>query len=288
MNDTTIVSSKTIAIVCNPLAGAGRSVALTEKISDELSKRQITHAVFKENWPENFNPFTDAWIVGGDGTLNYFINRYREIKLPLVIFKGGSGNDMHWILYGNKSFEEQLECALSVTAKPIDAGKCNEKLFINGVGIGFEGAVAESVADKNKSAGKTTFLIAVLKKIFFYRSKKYKVCADEISIQKKYLMISVSNGRRAGGGFYIAPEASVDDGLLDVTLIYAISPFLRLRWLPVIEKGKHLRLPFVSHFTTQKIVIESDQLLQTHLDGEVYKNKKLEIEIKPAQFRFRY
>ncbi len=281
-------TAKNIAIVCNQLAGVGRAVALTNNIADELVKGRIFHSVFKENWPENFDGFTDVWIVGGDGTLNYFINKCPDIKLPLTIFRGGSGNDVHWLLYGNKNWLEQLEVALMSSPKPIDAGRCNEKLFINGVGIGFEGAVAENVAGKKKKPGKTSFMIAVLKKIFFYQSKNYSIQSEETNANGKYLMISVSNGRRAGGGFHIAPVAEADDGWLDVITIKAISPLLRLRWLPVIEKGKHLNLSFISHFKTKKIIIESRQLIQAHLDGEIYHNNKLEIEMLPGKFLFCY
>ncbi|MFI5133686.1 MAG: diacylglycerol/lipid kinase family protein [Chitinophagales bacterium] len=281
-------TEKNIAIVSNALAGAGRSITLAEKISAKLSNKQILHSLFKNDWPADFNNFTDVWIVGGDGTLNYFINQYPRIKLPLVIFNGGTGNDVHWLLYGEKNFEEQLAIALTAFPKPIDAGRCNERLFINGVGIGFEGAVAESLAEKKKKPGKTSFLIAILKKIFFYRSKNYTVQSAEIKRQGKHLMISITNGRRAGGGFHIAPVASANDGLLDVIMVKAISPFMRLRYLPVIEKGKHLHLSFIHHFQTKKIIVESDQLIQSHLDGEVYLNNKMEIEILPGQFLFRY
>lgn len=286
-----MTAPQNIAIVCNSLAGAGRAISLAEKISSELSNKKIPYSLFKENWPSDFNSFTDVWIVGGDGTLNYFINQYPDIKLPLVIFNGGTGNDVHWMLYGKMDFEEQLKIALTATPKSIDAGKCNERLFINGVGIGFEGAVAESVTGKKKKPGKTSFMIAILKKIFLYRSKKYKISSEGMPSASgglSYLMVSITNGRRAGGGFHIAPVASVDDGLLDVVLIKAISPLKRLRWLPVIEKGKHLNLSFIKHFTTKKIIIESEQPVQSHLDGEVYKNKKLDIEILPGRFLFRY
>jgi diacylglycerol kinase family enzyme len=192
------------------------------------------------------------------------------------------------LLYDKKSFEEQMETVLTATPKPIDAGRCNERLFINGVGIGFEGAVAESLAGKKKKPGKTSFMIAILKKIFLYRSKNYSVRSSEHNADGKRLMISVTNGRRAGGGFHIAPVAKADDGLLDIILINAITPFMRLRWLPVIEKGKHLDLSFIKYYQARKLVVESDQLIQSHLDGEVYKNNKLEIEILPGKFFFCY
>ena len=110
-------TSRKIAIVCNELAGAGKATFLAERLSLQLSGRAVLHSLFTENWPDNFDGFTDIWIAGGDGTLNYFINRYPDIKLPLVIFNGGTGNDFHWLLYGNMSLQEQQQLAL--TADPI-------------------------------------------------------------------------------------------------------------------------------------------------------------------------
>lgn len=282
-------NKKNIAIVCNPIAGAGRSVTISELISTILFAKQIPHSLFKENWPINFNGFTDVWISGGDGTLNYFINHYPDINLPIVIFHGGTGNDVHWLLYGNKSVEEQLELSLRASPKPIDAGRCNERFFINGAGIGFEAAVAKSLTGKKKKAGKASFMAAILRKIFFYRSQSYRIIADGITIaEKRYLMIDVCNGSRAGGGFHIAPESKADDGLFDVVLIDALHPLKRIRWLPVIEKGKHLHLPFIHHFRAKKIIIENDSTIHSHLDGEYYAANRLEIEILPAKFFFRY
>lgn len=277
-----------IAILCNPLAGTGKALLLSEKIVDALRGENISFALFQQNWPDDLSVFTNVWIVGGDGTLNYFINRYPGIKLPLVIFKGGTGNDVHWLMYGDKTFEEQFAIALSAEPKLIDAGQCNEKLFINGAGIGFEGEIARSLTGKKKLPGKTSFMMAILKKIFFYRSQTYRIKSEDFDDLKSQLMISVTNGRRAGGGFHIAPVAEINDGWLDMVLIDPLSPLSRLRYLPVIEKGKHLRLPFVHHCTLKKIVIESEKMIQCHLDGEYYPSEKLEIEILPGRFLFRY
>ena len=282
-------NKKNIAIVCNQLAGVGKAVTLAKKIVAELSNKQISHSFFKENWPADFNEFTDIWIIGGDGTLNYFVNHYLDIKLPLVIFNGGTGNDFHWLLYGKINFEEQLQIALSAEPKPIDLGRCNERFFINGVGVGFEGEVAKSLTGKRKKAGKASFMAMILRKIFSYRSKIYRVIADDKPfVSKKYLMVDVSNGSRAGGGFHIAPQARADDGLFDIVLIDALHPLKRLRWLPVIEKGKHPGLSFIHISKAKKITIESDSIIQSHLDGEYYSAYKLEIEIMTGKLLFRY
>jgi diacylglycerol kinase (ATP) len=280
---------RNISIVCNKLAGGGRAVALSKRIAGELQSRSINSTLYIGDWPPDFNRFTDVWIVGGDGTLNYFFNKYPGIALPLVIFNGGTGNDVHAILYKEKNFDEQLQTALTAAPRPVDAGKCNEKYFINGVGIGFEGAVAKRLTGKKKKrSGKAAFMGTILQKVFFYSSKKYKAFSNEYNEEDQKLLISVMNGHRAGGGFHIAPSSSIDDGLLDVVMVDKLHPFLRLRWLPVIEKGKHLELPFIKHFRTKKLVVTSEEPIDTHLDGEYYSAKRLEIELLPAKYLFRY
>jgi diacylglycerol kinase (ATP) len=279
-------SSKNIAIVCNALAGAGKAVPLAEKIAAALSQKNIAYTFFNNNWPEGFNDFTIVFIVGGDGTLNYFVNHYPDIKTPLVIFNGGTGNDFHWLLYGNKTFDEQLQTALAQNARPVDLGKCNDRYFINGVGIGFEGAVAKALLGKKKLGGKASFMITILKNILTYRSKQYFIKSAEQEFTGKRFVVDITNGRRAGGGFHIAPEAKADDGLFDIIIADVLSPLQRLRYLPAIEKGKHLNLFFIHHFRTKKIIVESDEAMQYHLDGEYFEASKLNIEIFPAALNF--
>ncbi len=279
---------KNIAIVCNPLAGAGRATRLAAAIKKELEGRSLTHTLFRDSWPLSFHAFSDVWIVGGDGTLNYFINHYPDIQLPLAIFRGGTGNDVHSILYGKQNWKEQIEYVLKTAPKPLDAADCNGKLFINGTGIGFEGEVARSLTGKKKLPGKISFLAVILQKIFSYRSKHYSIISEDFTTDDRFLLISVMNGKRAGGGFMVAPASVFNDGLLDMVLVKPLGIFQRLRYLPVIEKGKHLELPFITYLRTKKVSFESRQPIQAHLDGEYYTALKIAIRVLPAAFYFRY
>jgi YegS/Rv2252/BmrU family lipid kinase len=283
-----ISDKKNIAIVCNALAGAGMALPMTKKIAEALLAANITYMVFYETWPNGFDGFTDIFIVGGDGTLNYFINQYPDIHLPLVLFKGGTGNDFHWLLYGDQTLEEQLQIALNATPKPIDVGKCNERYFINGLGIGFEGAVVKDLSGKKKRPGKASFFISILKNIFSYHSKFYTVESVEKTLKGKMFLVDISNGRRTGGGFHITPDAKADDGLLDVLIAKALHPLQRLFYLPVIEKGKHLHLSVVHHYHTKQIKIVCDELVSYHLDGEYGEAKDFEIQILAGAVSFRY
>ncbi len=276
-----------IAIATNTLAGSGKAVKLAQKIHRILNEKNIKSAIFTEKeWDERMYHFDQVWIAGGDGTVNYFVNRYNDIKKPLCIFNGGTGNDFHALLYGKTTVKEQVALVLLSIPKPIDAGKCNDRYFLNGVGIGFEGAVAKSLQGVNKWFGKTSFLISILKHIFFYKERRYIITSAEKTIEGKFLMISIANGTRYGGGFYVAPLAKPDDGLFDANLVKPLSPFKRLKYLPVIEKGKHLELAFIDYYNTRQINIQSDKPIQAHLDGEYLESNELIIEILPAHFNF--
>lgn len=279
---------RNIAILCNPLAGAGRAISLTEKIVAHLTGKQQPFLLFNDNWPNDLKSYTEAWVIGGDGTINYFVNQYPDVSIPLVFFNGGTGNDLHWLLYGDIDPEQQLLKLAQFKPRRIDLATCNDKYFLNGIGIGFEGVVAKDLAGKIKRPGKTSFLIAILKRIFFYSSRRYQTSSEELKTNNQYLIIDVANGQRAGGGFHMAPASAVDDGLLDVVLVNKLHPLLRLRYLPVIEKGKHLGLPFIRHYKTHKIVIESDHEMLAHLDGEFYSAKKMEIGILPGRLSIKY
>ena len=276
-----------IAIATNTLAGNGKAVKLAEKIQGILNKKKINSQIFTEKeWDERMADFDQIWITGGDGTVNYFVNQFNDIKKPLCIFNGGTGNDFYALLYGKTTVEEQIMQVLQSAPKPIDAGKCNDRYFLNGVGIGFDGAVAKSLQGVNKWGGKTSFLISILRHILFYKEQYYTITSTEKTVEGKFLMISIANGTRYGGGFYVAPLAKPDDGLFDATLVKPLFVLKRLKYLPLIEKGKHLALPFIDYYNTQKITIQSNQLIQAHLDGEYVESNTIIIEILPAHFNF--
>src|SRR5580693_6828514 len=97
---------KNIAIVCNTQAGKGKAIATLGRVLKRLADKDIPYATFCDSLPGDFDQFSSVWLVGGDGTLNFFINRFPDIRIPIAIFKGGTGNDFAWKLYGNRSIDE--------------------------------------------------------------------------------------------------------------------------------------------------------------------------------------
>ncbi|MCA6450473.1 MAG: hypothetical protein IM584_06125 [Chitinophagaceae bacterium] len=282
------MSITAVAILENPRAGKGRSAAVATWLHNELEKRQIPSTIYKDEWPLELAGFSDAWLIGGDGTINYFINRYPDCDKALALFKSGTGNDFAWKLYGNKTNAEQLEQVLQATPRCIDAGRFNEHLFINCLGLGFDGEIVRSMGSIRMLGGKLGYLLAVVTKIFRFREKRFTIQAGTEKWQGPYLLVMVVNSSRAGGGFFVAPEASVEDGSLDMVLCEPLTMFKRLRYLPVIQKGKHLHLPFVTHRQGYEFRISCYEAVDIQADGDLYRAKDLTIEVLPGKFRFRY
>lgn len=232
-----------IGLFVNPIAGKGKSLLVLREVERLLKREKISFFSFISNWPESLQGCEEGWIIGGDGTINFFINKYQNPSIPLAPLGGGTGDDFSWSLYGKISVESKVMKVLQSPCRLVDAGICNQRIFLNLIGIGFDGAVLESLGEKSRSWGHLTYLTEVIRKIFTYREINFIIRTGAQEFTGRRLLVSISNAPRTGGGFMIAPEARTDDGMLNLMLCDPLSRILRLRYLPVIEKGKHLKLP---------------------------------------------
>jgi YegS/Rv2252/BmrU family lipid kinase len=183
--------------------------------------------------------------------------------------------------------EDCLKLALCGTARQVDAGICNGKYFINGVGIGFDGEIVKSIhKEKAFLHGHLAYYAAVLRKVFSYVESEIEVKTNDLAWKLQTFMLTVANGSRYGGGFLVAPNAKVDDSLLDVVLIPRITILQRLKLLPGAGEGKHMHITL--HTTAQSVAVRAERKLSAHFDGEEMESENFEINILPGKFLLRY
>ncbi|MEO6328089.1 MAG: diacylglycerol kinase family protein [Ginsengibacter sp.] len=276
-----------IALLINPLPGKKR-IHVANEIIKALSERKISFTSFSSTWPADINMYKEAWVIGGDGTLNYFLNFYKNIQIPIAIFKAGTGNDFAWKLYGEKSIIEQLDHVLKAVPKQVDAAKCNEHIFINGVGIGFDGEVVKAIKTIRFLGRHSGYLWVVLQKIFSFKEYNYHIKFNDQFLAEKFLLVIITNSSRVGGGFMVSPTADITDGKLNMVLCKPLSVLTRLRNLPVIEKGKHLYKKYILHAEIESVEIVCDQEIFAHLDGELINRRSFNISVMPKHYLFKY
>lgn len=277
----------TIGLFINPTAGKGKALKTAAIIKQRLQNQQLAFTAY-EAWPTEFPAVTEAWIVGGDGSLNYFINLYPEVAVPLTIFKGGTGNDFAWKLYGDCNTEQQLDCVLTTGPKPVDVGICNGKLYFNSTGVGFDGEVLRSMKAVRFFGGHLGYLLVVIKKIFTFKESRFTIEADGQHFNDRYLIVAVNNSSRTGGGFMVSPKASVADGMLDMVLCKKLSILQRLKVLPIIEKGKHIDLPFIHYGQHHAVTIQCEKQMYAQLDGELISGQTFTMSVLSGRFLFKY
>jgi diacylglycerol kinase (ATP) len=294
--------SKKWVFIINPVAGNGFALSLVDKIKEMILVHKLdAELVFTEKkghateMSDQYarKGFTYIIGVGGDGTFN-------EIAAPLVnrkeiitgLIPGGTGNDFIQITGFPGRFEEKdWDIFFRQNIIKMDVGHCNEKIFLNGMGLGFDAQVAaENYTEPGevKRGGKNKYIWHILKTLLFFKEKKMSVLSDGKSSETDCFINTVANGRRFAGSFYLTPKAISNDGLLDVCSIKRLSLPQRLKILLMVPKGTHINDKKVNYYQTRKLSLEFPVKVPYHVDGELYFSQHFEIGVFPGALNIIY
>ena len=284
----TNIDLKKICFLVNPQKNAIAIKAYFEWVLAEVANKMPKWAVqlFHEEWPSDLQNFDEVWVMGGDGTFNYFVNKYPDCSIPIGLFEGGTGNDFYWKIFGKISREEHLSHILNGHTASLDAGQVNQMIFLNGVGIGIEGDVLKSMKAIRFIGGALGYYLAAIPQLFKFKS--YIISFERAGkiFSKKVFLCMVFNSSRAGGGFHFFPMASIQDGALNMMLCNPIAIIKRLFYMPLIQKGKHVNYPFLEFSTIQSTRIHCNRVLIAQVDGEILESDIFDFKILPAKFKY--
>lgn len=290
--------SRRVFVLANPTAGRGKTARALPTITSALKDKGLDFSLHNTTGQgtvqgllqKHLNAsFTEILVVGGDGTFHELINALPHFDLPIGLIQSGTGNDFIKALDGGKSLRHQLDRALMASAKPIDLGICNGKLFHNGVGIGFDGQVANRAAElKGKGGSVWSYYQAIAEALFSYKGVSMHLEAQDESREGMKFMTTIANGVAFGGGLKVTPKASITDGLLDVCEVNRLSVAGRLWRLPFLVAGKHAGLPKINYFKTQEITISGPNEMPAHIDGEVFGAKHFQIGLSKHKLLLRH
>ncbi|HLK52463.1 MAG TPA: diacylglycerol kinase family protein [Candidatus Angelobacter sp.] len=229
-----------------------------------------------------------ALIFGGDGTVHRHLPQLHQHKIPMLVVPTGSGNDFAKGL-GIRSVEAALGawqqfCADQKNVKGIDLGLiragAQETLFCCVAGVGMDAdanARANRMPPWLKSRG--GYVLAALQSLIAFKPAEMKITAEGREIRRSAFFIAVGNALSYGGGMKVTPQATVDDGLLDVCLVSKMNKLKLLCWVPTIFFGQHLRLKQVEYFQASQVRIETERKLDLYADGDYAAQTPVEIEL---------
>lgn len=236
-------------------------------------------------------------VAGGDGTLHEVINGLmlvpKENRPSLGIVPLGSGNDFANSLGIQHNPVEALNRIYTGVSQTMDVGKFDfgdgtPAFFNNTFGMGFDATVTIRTMRINYVRGFMMYLVAVLQTIAFNHDAVHmKIDVDGQTWEEDTLMLVACNGPREGGGFAVAPDASITDGYLNYASVCKVSRLMMLRLIPEVMNGTHGRFKQVKLGKFHQMQIQSDRPFTVHADGEVIRGfgtdtRRVRIEVVPA------
>lgn len=286
-----------VLLFYNPKAGNGMFKSNLDLIIEKFQKKKmliipiradrrgILNEIFKQINPKEYCKIIAA---GGDGTINIVVNAMIEhnIDLPLAIFPAGTANDFAYYFDLPSKIEEMVEIATGENYTYADVGKANDKYFINVAAMGFLVDVSQKTDPNIKNTlGVVSYYLRGVVEMPNLKPIPVKITSEEYTAEEKIYFMLVMNGRSAGGFKRIAPNAEVNDGLLDVMLFREMPIFEFAPLFINIMQGHHQENKNVKFFQTKKLKIESDQEVGTDIDGEPGAKFPLDIEILQKKLR---
>ena len=266
-----------VIVIANPKAGTQGKGKLLQSIDDSLAKAGISHEVFEtthaghaEEIAKSYaNKATKVIAVGGDGTVNEVGRALIGSTTALAIIPCGSGNGLARDLQIPMRKASAIKTAIDGEIKAIDHGTINGKPFFCTCGTGFDASVSMSFADAGKR-GVITYIEKALTGWLNYKPTTYRlIINDEKPITVKAFLIACANAAQYGNNAFIAPQASIDDGLMNVTIVEPFStidiPALVIQlFTKTIDKSSNIKT-----FSCERLRIEtSREENPAHYDGD--------------------
>jgi diacylglycerol kinase (ATP) len=233
------------------------------------------------------------FVAGGDGTVNEALNGVAASGalggVTFGIFPMGTGNDFAAALGIPLEIPAALEVLLAGRELPVDVGVVNGRHFLNTSGGGFIAEVSVAVTPQLKTiAGRLAYLIGGAQALMEYEPVRATVAAEPGGFRMGLGIhtFAVCNSRLIGGGRLIAPDAIIDDGLLDLCVIEAMGSVEFLTLARKVADGDHVDDPRVRYLQASSITIEFDRETKVNTDGEVLSATRCEYSVLPRAATF--
>lgn len=287
----------TVHVLLNPCAGGGRAgnsaaefTAACKAQAFQLCRTEAPGAATLMARELGEAGATVVVAAGGDGTLHEVVNGLMQCppaqRPALGVVPLGTGNAFArdlGLLPGQ--WREALAIIAAGHSNPVDVGRVQHGAqsfhFLNVLGAGFVVQAAQAAA-RCKALGKAAYTLGTLAALMGLRSMPMHIEVDGQLIEEDLLFVEVSNSRYTGTHFLMAPQARLDDGLLDVTLVRALPRRRLLRLFPTIYDGSHLQFDEVTALQGRCVKLLAPAGMPLLVDGEVLGATPAEISVLPA------
>ncbi|HZL47532.1 MAG TPA: diacylglycerol kinase family protein [Solirubrobacteraceae bacterium] len=269
-----------VCLIVNPSAGGGKAGRVAPRVEAALrdhglrvrraDTRDLDHArVLAE---EGARAGETVVVLSGDGTIGVVADALRRVPgATLGVLPGGRGNDLARVL--GIPADPVAACAVIAHGRPraMDVGEAGEQAFVGIASVGFDSDANRIANEAPAWLGGLVYVYGALRALASWRPARFEIELDPPGERRGFTAYTVgaANSKTYGGGMRAAPDAMLDDGLLEVVVVESVGKLRFLtRILPKVFKGTHVHLPAVHVFRAVEVEISADRPFALYADGD--------------------
>ena len=282
-----------VCVIVNPHAGGGRAAERLPEVEAALRARGLFFRVQRTTSMEHARELARAGrergdivaAMGGDGLTGAVAGELQGTDGVLAVIPGGRGNDFARKLAIPVAPEAAVEVLATGAERLVDVAEADGRTYLGIASAGFDSDCQEIANATRLRLGNWVYLYSALRALVGWKSARWTVTLDGERREFSGYSVSVCNSGVFGGGMYLAPHASLDDGLLDVMLSSDTSKLNYLRGLGKVFKGTHVDSPSVTFLQAREVVFEADRPFTAFADGDPIADLPATVRVVPRSLR---
>jgi diacylglycerol kinase (ATP) len=207
-------------------------------------------------------------VFGGDGTMHLAAQGLAGSGTALGVIPLGTGNDLARALEMPRRMDRAIEAAVRAPIRRIDLVRVGDLYCIGYAGVGFDSEVAGFANRVRKLRGPLVYVYALVRTLISFAPPAMRVVHDEGTFEGRVMFAVANNLPTFGGGMRIAPDARIDDGLLDLVIVRKIPKLTLLRIFPKVYSGRHVGHAACLVVKTRRVEITLDREMTLFGGGE--------------------
>lgn len=285
--------NRRFAVICNPSAGGGRSLKRLPAVVATLERLGAPHRVIRTRDIDHARSSARAAAeagetvaaIGGDGLLAPIAGELRRTGSALAIVPGGRGNDLARVLGVPRDPAAAARVAIEGRERTIDMATVDGVPYLGIASFGFDSDANRIANETRVVRGNLVYLYAALRALAGWRPARFAVVVDGERHELAGYSVAVANSKAYGGGMLLAPQAELDDGLIDVVAIGRASRLHFLSKLPRVFRGAHLGDPTVTALRGRVVELAADRDFDVYADGDPIGSVPARVEVDPGCLR---
>ncbi len=276
-----------ICLIINPISGTESKKYIPEEVASAIDQKRYDLSIRVTGYPNHASEIARHAVkkkykfvitAGGDGTVNEVARELINSNTVLGILPYGSGNGLARELGIPLDSEKAIQIILNAHTRTIDYGVANDHIFFCTCGFGFDAFISDRFADEKKR-GPLGYVRNVLESVVDFKAEEYELIYDDGTLTEKAFILTCANASQYGNQAFIAPGASLDDGMMNVSVLKPLNALeIPQTTIQLFTKNIDKNSKMTS-LLTKNLVIKRSKPGVMHIDGEPVKTDS-EIKVR--------